>query len=515
MELAAVFNPVTANNGTFNATTLQTGSKMIVINKSYVDLVITFPNGDNRDVLANDRREFGFQDSSTIGNGQFKWEQQNIDYPQTVLQLQNVVRVEVYGPTESLAESYPSPITRETKPNLIPFNIGYGVVSANGLLPATVPTIWPSSYIGTCIAPTSLTGGGGADHFYAYNNVAQGNTIVSTMQDIPGHIASTGKTANDASSVNISGMSFVSGPFSQPGLPFVDTAVRLTAGAYWQLASTIAWSAGVAGIWVHFFIKPDTISVQNNLFGDGNVGAGMFATIDPGGTIRWKLSLAGGDVTVTAPNIIVSDVWQHVFLEYTGTSTNVMRIHVNGILISTATTSGAPLNSAAVPFIGNANGITSNPFNGSMTNVCITLGLSASGQFTPLARYQLAQQALNIDYQNAWISKIEINFINGGTAGTDFCNAQINNLLNTSGLLNVVTPVNISAIHNYAIQTSVFTPFLRGPKLSINGFFGIVFEPLQTVSHVSTRLINVAVNTFTGTSLWDINVYGFNLLGVV
>lgn len=517
MELAAVFNPVTANNGTFTATTLQTGSKMIVINKSYVDLVITFPNGDSRDVLANDRRVFGFTDASTVGSGQFKWSQQNIDYPQTVLQLQNIVRIEVYGPTESLAESYPSPITRETLPNLIPSNIGYGTYGLFGLTPTSNATIWGSSYIGVAMAPTAVRGLG-YDHFYAYNgfNVAT-NQPTTTMPDLPATFPSTGKTANDATINSLTNMRYVPGPFSQPGLTPTDTATFLT-NNWWTLASAIPWASSTSGFMVEGWINIPAYPNHNMfMFSQdyppvNNLGVAIY--VDVNGFIQGWVGFAGGTKAAMSLNPISINTWHYIALQYTGTTTNTLTLWIDGVQQATTTTSGAPTNSAVLPAIGHtlAIAVADIGFLGSIGYIGISLTPASTIQYQPNSRFIHAQQSINTDYQNAWVRKIDFTMVNAGTAGTVVGSININNLLNTSGLMDALTPTNLDPFHVYVPLAT--TTVVRFPVLAVNQIYPTSYDPAGLIGHVPTRFIKISIQNLPTGAVWDMAVHGYNILGV-
>src|SRR5690348_12624149 len=125
MLLVAAFSPITATSGTFPAQTLQAGCAIIVHNKTYVDISFQVGNGDTFLVLANEKRKFLFNNTNAQPNPTITWKQQNIDYPQTINQLENVCYVEIYQPTEIPDEVYPVTIAREPVPNLVPYNIGH------------------------------------------------------------------------------------------------------------------------------------------------------------------------------------------------------------------------------------------------------------------------------------------------------------------------------------------------------------------------------------------------------
>lgn len=516
MDLASVFNPITATSGTFIASTLVTGSTMIVINKSYVDLVIGFPNGDNRDVPANDRRSFVFSDASTVGNGQFKWSQQNVDYPQTVLQLQNIVRIEVYSPTEKITENYPAPLVRETLPNLIPFNVGYGSVSAFSLANNASVTIWGASYPGVAMAPSTVHGLG-YDHFYMYNGFVVGsNTISTIMPDLPATFPSTGKAANDATINTLSTMQFVPGPFSQPGLTPVDTAGKLTLN-WWNLAATIPWASSTSGFMIEAWVNIPAIPNHNMFIFSQDYppvnSLGVAVYIDVNGFVQGWLALAGGNKATMSLSPLSLNTWHYVAFQYTGTTTNTINLWIDGVIQATTVTSGAPLNSALLPAIGHTTAaIGDTGFTGSITNVGICLTPPATIQYQPNSRFIHAQQSLNTDYQNAWVRKMDFTIVNGANAGTVVETININNVLNTSGLMDALTPTNLDPFHVY-VPAAVTIP-LRIPILAVNQVFPISYDPAGLVGQVSTRFIKINVQNLPTGCTWDLTVHGYNILGV-
>ena len=265
MLLVAAFNPIASMSGSFVAQTLQVGSKIIIINKSYVDILFTFANGNTILVIANDRRGFTLNDVLAVGNPMINWQQQNIDYPQTVKQLENICYVEVYQPTEVVTETYPNTIVRETLPSLVPYNVGHTTTS---IFDNTVGTagkflaLFPSSYTGLAVAPTGI-GGLGYDHFYLYQTVTLG-----VMPDIPAQYTGTGKVANDATPNNVNLMSYVPGPFSLAGLVPIDTGTFLN-GTFWTLASIIPWASSTNGFLVEAWINIPAFPTTNmRIMGD-------------------------------------------------------------------------------------------------------------------------------------------------------------------------------------------------------------------------------------------------------
>lgn len=518
MELAAVFNPTTALSGSFTATTLQTGSTMIVMNKSYVDLIFTFANGDRRLVIANDRRAFQFSDASVVANGVILWAQENIDYPQTINQLENVCYVEVYAPTEKVVETYPTAIQRETLPSLIPYNIGYsvGVIDYNNN--SNAPIIWPSSYYGITTAPKvsqggTDVGGMGFDYFWTESNMAAPSTI---MASLPGNYSTTQKSTNNATLANSVLATNIPGPFSQPGLSPVDSATHLQ-GNYWSVASGINWSSATSGYLLDMWVNLDDASTGTTqfLYCDdlahfANTGVAIY--VGTNGILEFEASFTGGVQVHQTGYTLSSGQWIYIALLWIPGS---ITVYVNGTSIFSAPTSGTPVNATHVPRIGSSpqDGGT---FTGSIANIGILLTNPFNTPWGPnivQARYLLGQQSLNVDIQNVWMTEIEIIHQTGGVATTGVSSVILGGVFNPGGQLYASVPVNVNPLHIWR----------NGLPNSPIWSFGI--QPANAVVTTIDRFTNPLTHTFDNFLLLEptqispgaivtTTIRGYNILGI-
>lgn len=506
MELIPAFDPTSATSGSFIASTLQTGSQMIITNKSYVNLIFTFASGDQRPVLANDRRAFTFGGASSVPGPSIKWEQQSIDYPQTINQLENLVYVEIYAPTEVITEKYPAVIQRETLPSLIPYNIGYGTYQlyyqSVQQATATSGVIWPSSYYGITCAPTAV-GGMGFDHFWSYQNLTQ-----TTMEDVPGSYGSTGKTSNPATPINRNLLSYVPGPFSRLGLTPVDSATYLNS-TYWQLANLITWPANFyIDAW---FMLPNIGGRQYFILSDDVVTLGINAS----GTVFAQLNYSGGSVFATTSTSITTNQWYHVALYVVGT--NVL-LWLNGTQVASTTATGT-INTPANHVKIGASNAASNTFIGSITNIGFLLSDIAStawGVQSIEARYLLGLQSLNVDMQYAWLKSIFLEVTNV-SANATLAPGEITlgPMFNPSGLL-------YSRVHAATNPPNVYagfpgSVFLTFPTLQGGAVFQQYIPFDNPLSHYPltfpsfTMSFNANPTIFPSLSM---QVNGYNFLGI-
>lgn len=497
MILAAAFNPTLAMSGTFNAPTMQPGSKLIINNKSYVDLRFTFSNGDVRLVIANDRRAFTINVQSSV----VIWEQENIDYPQTVNQLENIVYVEVYEPSETVIETYPSIIQRETLPSILPYNIGFGAPTFGPTTPSSgIHTIFPSSYVGISSAPSTVNGAA-FDHFYlAYVPILSGVVI-----DIPGSYPATGKVNQNMTPVGT--FSVLPGPFSLGGLTPIDDSTLFT-NAYWQYPTTIPWASSTSGFLIDMWIIPQTIAAGHfqPLFGDGDgqTNGGSDMTITPTGQLNWSLQCATTSAIMTGG--MLQSGWNYAAFLYTGTTTNTAQIWLNGTLVASANVAGAPVNSANNPRVG-SNTTNGGSFTGQIANVGMQFTYSTHFMNQPANRWLMGQQSTHTDYQNAWLTGFDISTI---TAPTAFYTYSFTNMFQPSGLLYSENQSNYSPIHpvqrfgNGTLQYTIPT--------NASGYDRQIRFP-QPITHQSIVFINFNDWVNTGPH-YTLNVYGYNILGV-
>lgn len=519
MELAAVFDPTTETGGSFTASTLQTGSTMIIINKSYVDLIFTFANGDRRLVIANDRRAFQFSDASVVANGIIQWTQDNIDYPQTINQLENIVYVEVYGATEKVVETYPSNVVRETLPSLIPYDIGF---STYQLFYTTVqqPTsvagvVWPSSYYGVTCAPFAA-GGMGFDHFWVYNNPATS----STMLDTPGQYASTGKTGNNATLNNASLASLIPGPFSRPGLTPVDSATYLN-GTYWTCQSVINWDFDVNGFLVDAWVNP--AQYVQYILGDDNPAfnqKGVYILINTDGTIHLSVGNGTTHTVVVTNSPLPLNQWTYVACLYIPSNSS-LQIYLNGQLSASASFTGPVATTTEVLSIGRdtRDNITSTSFVGSITNVGILLTSPYGtrwGTDIVQARYQLGLQSLDVDMQSAWIKSVFLTiFNNSANASLSAGQVTMDNVFNPGGLLYAGVAAAITPLHLYAINATTLDFIF--PAISGNSVYQQNFAFDNPITHYVLNFPTFNISYFANPTIFDtlvMQVNGYNILGI-
>lgn len=507
MELAAVFNPTTNTSGSFTVTTLQTGSTMIVMNKSYVDLIFTFANGDRRLVIANDRRAFQFSDASVVANGVILWAQENIDYPQTINQLENVCYVEVYAPTEKVVETYPTSIQRETLPSLIPYNIGYSVGVIDYSHSTNPAVIWPSSYYGVTTAPqvsqfgTSIEGMG-FDYFWTESNMAAPSSV---MTSLPGNYSTTQKNTNNATLNNPALASNIPGPFSQPGLTPVDSATHLNS-TYWQLSNLMVWPTT---FFIDGWFKLDNVGGRQYFVLSDDV---VTIAINSNGTVLSEIMFSGGTVFATSTITISSGIWYYVSLYVSGT--NVV-LYINGIQAASTTGSGT-INTPATHIKIGASNSAGNTFIGSIANVGILLTNPFGtpwGVNTIQARYLLGQQSLNVDMQNAWITEIELIHQTGATATTGVSSVILEGVWNPGGQLYANVPVNANALHIWrnGLPNSPIWSFSAQPINSAVTMIDSFQKPLTHVFDSFPILDNSNIATAVTVTA---TVRGYNILGI-
>lgn len=499
MELAAVFNPTQAASGQFTASTLQTGSTMIVINKSYVDLIFTFASGDQRLVIANDRRAFVFADASSVPGPLISWKQENIDYPQTINQLQNLVYVEIYAPTEKITETYPANIQREALPSLIPYDIGY---TSTGLFSigtsTTFPTIWPSSYYGVTVAPSAIQGMA-FDHFWSDTYVA--NNV--TLFDVPGSFPSTGKTANNGVLSNASLASNIPGPFSRPGLTPVDSATYLN-GTYWQLTNLITWpTTFYIDAW---FNLTSVGGRQYYIVADNVVSIGINAS----GTVFGMVQYSGGTIFATSSTVVSANQWYHVALYVKGTT---IQLWVNGVQSASTSGTGTIAATSTHVKIGADNSATI-LMVGSIVNIGVLLSDITTGQWgvnSITARYELGLQSLNVNMQKVWITGIDFTAFANVTT-TAYSTVLLDNIYNPSGLLYVDNSANTDPLH-------IINPFgntlqWRFPTITANTVNVQNFKPTNPITHLPLGFPEFITSGLATNAIVDIIVHGYNILGI-
>ena len=108
MFVVATFDPSASTSGTFNAQFQGGVGKILVINESQVNLLLTFGNGQQAYSPAGDRRLFCVATPSAT----VLWSQQSLLGGPSPSVSQ--VIVEAYAPTEKIIETYPSPLVRQT-----------------------------------------------------------------------------------------------------------------------------------------------------------------------------------------------------------------------------------------------------------------------------------------------------------------------------------------------------------------------------------------------------------------
>jgi hypothetical protein len=527
MELIPGFNPTSAKSGQFTAATLQPGSTVIINNKSYVNMIFTFASGDQRLVLANDRRALKFAGASAGPGPVVKWAQESIDYPQTINQLENVVYVEIYAASEIVAETYPTNIQRETLPQLVPTNVGYTKITQdNALVSLSSPiqrVIWPTSYIGLAVAPfNALTGGFGFDYFWSFQRLTS-----PTMVSLPGQYPSTTKSVNDATSVNETGMSNVAGPFSLPGLTAIDTGTHLGSGSHWTTATILPWNTG-NGWWVEMWFNIDQPAngITHRLFGDGNQASntGVKIAVSPIGEIIAIAGFTGGSQLLkSSAGTIKPNTWYQVIFYYDTTISvpNTLYLYLNGKLVTSALPTGTAVNAVVAPWIGGNATDNASLEGGSMANIGILFG-GTTGPYatnlTPQARFEHAQQSLNVDYQNAWINKISINAFNSdGTNPTTSIKVTLFNTYNYGGLLSVGTDFSQDALHTINTYQSSKVYFVGNMGIN-SGTTYIEDEMLKPLTHKNDSFPYFKVERLFGSTNdpnFVLGAQGYNILGIV
>lgn len=517
MELAAVFDPTNSTSGQFTASTLQVGSTMIIDNKSYVDLIFTFASGDQRLIIANDRRAFQFSDASSVPGPFVTWKQQNIDYPQTINQLQNICYVEIYAPTEKVIETYPNPIQRETLPSLVPYNVGYGAGVVNFNHASDPPVVWPTSYYGITVAPKISAGGiningMGFDYFWTESNMSAASTVMSSL---PGNYSTTQKSTNDATLNNTTLASNIPGPFSKPGLAPVDSATYLN-GTYWTCASSIPWASASGSYYIDLWVNIPQTSFGHyvSIFGDDDPIAnnkGVLINMNPSGNVMVSAAFTGGAVTI-GNGTLSPDNWHYIQVYW---KTGTLQFYIDGNIVGSAATSGTPVNSTLVLSIG-SDTFDGGSFVGSIANVGILLSDITATQWgvnAIQARYQLGLQSLTIDMQNVWITEIEIIHQTGATATTGVSSVILDDIFNPGGLLYANVPVNVNALHIWRDVMPV-SPIWSFGVQAVNEAVTITESFQKPLTHVFDKfpiLTNTNVSTVAAVTA---TIKGYNILAV-
>lgn len=110
MQIVAQYDPTIATSGQANFI-VKNGGKSLFINESYWNQKITFQNGQNFYLPANDRRFITFTGQMAQPGTMFTWQQlTSLAVPNAVT---NQVIVESYEPGEPSPEVYPSPLLRQ------------------------------------------------------------------------------------------------------------------------------------------------------------------------------------------------------------------------------------------------------------------------------------------------------------------------------------------------------------------------------------------------------------------
>lgn len=511
MLLVAAFNPITAKSGSFAAQTLQAGCAILVHNKTYVDVLFKVGQGDTFLVLANEKRKLLFNSTNAQPNPVIQWSQENIDYPQTVNQLENVCYVEIYQPDEIPDETYPVGIVREPVPNLIPYNIGHGLYGTPVVTPTSsqIITIWPSSYIGLSVAPTSV-GGLGYDHFYSLWYSSGG------LLDIPAGYTATGKTANNGTINNSALQSTIPGPFSQPGLTPVDSATQLS-NTFYTLTSTIPF-AQANGFWVDGWVYITQYTgqyiISDNILG-GTTGISVF--LNSVGNLQFSVGDNAG-TTISSPNPVPLNQWFYFQAVYNGSALNTIELWINGIQVVTHTTTSVLTNSVSIPRIGTRPGGASG-FTGSIANLGIALNqrpgasLNGTNQALASARYEQGLQSLNTDYQNAWVTRIEMD-ASSVAALAALTTVTLQTYFDPAGLLYVLTPAAADNLHAYTGSTNS-SRYQFGQFAALQEQEKDVVFP-NPITHFNDKFITFIFAVSTGTAFPSIafRVNGYNILGV-
>lgn len=110
MQLVSQFNPIAVTSGQFDMT-VQRGGHIMIANESSANLIITFGNGAQSYVPANDKRLYCVSGQMAQPHTVVKWVQQST-LPQANTVNQTVI--EAYQPGENVPETYPSPLIRNT-----------------------------------------------------------------------------------------------------------------------------------------------------------------------------------------------------------------------------------------------------------------------------------------------------------------------------------------------------------------------------------------------------------------
>jgi len=110
MQIVSQFNPIAATSGQFDMT-VQRGGHVMIANESSANLIITFGNGAQSYVPANDKRLYCVSGQMAQPHTTIKWIQQSkLPQANTI----NQTTVEAYQPGENVPETYPSPLIRNT-----------------------------------------------------------------------------------------------------------------------------------------------------------------------------------------------------------------------------------------------------------------------------------------------------------------------------------------------------------------------------------------------------------------
>jgi hypothetical protein len=108
MNIVSVFDPSVRTSGTFSAAFPQGNGRMLVMNESLVNIMLSW-DGNTTYVPAGDRRFYCINASSTV----VSWSQQSI-LPGNASNTPNQILVESYAPGEKIVETYPAPLVRST-----------------------------------------------------------------------------------------------------------------------------------------------------------------------------------------------------------------------------------------------------------------------------------------------------------------------------------------------------------------------------------------------------------------
>lgn len=509
MQLVAAFNPILSTSGSFIASTLQSGSKMIVINKSYVDVLFTFPDGNQRLIIANDRRAFTFNNAYTSPT--IQWSQQNIDYPQTIIQLENIVYVEIYDVSEIVSETYPSNIVRETRPNVLPYNIGHASFSQQSIPTGTSVTrvVFPSSYLGVAVAPPfpNACNGIGFDFYYLY---FFGSSVISQPG---GYATATGKVANNAT-LAAGSNTIVPGPFSLPGLAPKDTAGHFN-NSYYTLATAPAWTGATGGFYIEALVNFDNaIGSSQYIYADNepltnHIGVECFT--DSLGMPAFRVGNGTSTFTAVSTEILHSGVTYHLQFVYTGNITNTIQIWINGILQATTIVTGTITTSTLTPRIG-SNPVNGGTFNGSISHLAINLSGPPSLLGTAAARYEHFQQSLLTDMQSAFITKLRVESA-PNAAHTGTVTVTFGPVFNPAGLLYALSPASSDALHIYPnniFQHTIYTI----PSTALDAVYTVEDTFPQPLMTYDSAFAQVSIGNTLTTDSYLTTISGYNILGM-